>query len=166
MAPPDRPSGEHRLEAADPIVSHPRKSGLRGRRLQHRQHRRALRRRDADSLQNATRCPCGIAIGTQQAKDAMQIIASTVLGACRAPRGAVRHRRTRTRAALVARAQEEGRERHDDDDNRRKPDHRQAPAVSRDRLLEEGRPTIPATYCPDQMSASAVPRRRSNKRLM
>ena len=32
------------------------------------------------SLQNATRWPCGIAIGTQQAKDAMHKIASTVLG--------------------------------------------------------------------------------------
>ncbi len=32
------------------------------------------------SLQNATRWPCGIAIGTQQANDAMHNMASTVLG--------------------------------------------------------------------------------------
>jgi len=106
MPPPDSRGGEHRLEAADPIAEPPQTSGLRGRPACSTDSIARLRRRSAGYRAKCDEMPLGIAShAAGEGRDAdyrehrIRRMPST--------RGAVRHRRTRTRAALVARAQEE-----------------------------------------------------------
>ena len=113
-------------------------------------------------------CAAGTDIGMQQQKPATQINACTTLGCRPAIRLPCVGAQRSGRASVAASGGGFSRKRHREEEGQHDDaigQHHRLPAEVADAALEQRRPHTPATYWPEEISAIAAPRRRSNQRL-